>query len=244
MRDPGRALVLVFLLLAGIRSAFAQDKDSLDSSLGVLQPEVDLIDIPTASILDYGSFSGRVRFFSEGGALGFVSFGVLQRLNLGASLNVQKLVGNDSPVDAQRPEVQIRVRFYDGSRYLPAFAIGFDSQGYFYDKTLKDYQQREHGLYLAATREIGLKGLFGHGGVNISDFNSDSAFGFFGLNYNIEDTVSLIAEYDNLRAVGKSRFNAGLRVFVTHFFHFDFAVREIGKPDSERIVQIKYTGSF
>ena len=225
--------------------AWGQKIDSRrDASLNVLQPEVDLIDAPTASILDYGSYSGRVRFYSEGGALGYISFGVLQRLNLGASLNVQRLIGNATPVDAQRPEVQIRLRFYDGSRYLPAFAVGFESQGYFYDRLKKDYLERERGLYLVASREIGLQGLFGHAGMNISDFNSDYLFGFLGLNFNIEDAVSLIAEYDNIRTFDVSRFNAGLRVFATPFFHFDFAVREIGKGNLERIIQIKYTGNF
>ncbi|MBI4055100.1 MAG: hypothetical protein HY402_03090, partial [Elusimicrobia bacterium] len=196
----------------------------------VLQPETDLVDIPTAGILDYGSVGTRVRFFSEGGTLGYLSFGVLQRLNIGASLNVDRFIGNVGAVDVQRPEIQLRLRFYDGSRFLPALALGFDSQGYLFDsRRTEDYLQKEHGLYLVASREIGLPGLQGHAGGNIADFDNDFLAAFFGVSYWVEDVFSLMAEWDNLRGVAESRVNAGARFYVTPFFNFDFAVRGIGR---------------
>lgn len=220
---------------------------------GLLQPDTELIDTPTASILDYGGYSSRTRFFSGGGILEHLSFGVFQRLNIGASLNVDHLIGTTSPVRVTRPEPQVKLRFYDGDRMIPALAVGFDGQGYLYHRGDKRYSQRQRGLYFVGSQEIGLPGLEGHAGFNVSDFDSNSIFGSFAASYNVQDKVLLMVEWDNIHNFRDSRFNNGARIFITPAFHLDLAVRGIGQGGTytngvsrgpERIVMLKYTGNF
>lgn len=216
------------------------------------QHDTDLVDVPTAAVLDYGAVAARERFFTGGGVLSYLSFGVFQRLNIGASLNVDRLIGSDSPIQLTRPELQVKYRFYDGDQLLPAFAAGFDGQGMFYDRASKDYVERQRGLYIVGSKEIGTTGLFGHVGGNISDFDNNHVFGFLGLNWNIEDKVALIGEWDNIKNTSESRVNTGIRVYATPALAIDFAVREMGrsstvgglKTQPERIVQMKYATNF
>lgn len=253
--------VLIFAgLVSGLRlPGFAQEaskkkkKPLSQERSEIFQADTDIIDVPTAAVLDYGSFLGRARFFSRGGVLGHLSFGIFQRLNLGASLYADGLVGNDSNVRLVRPELQVKFRFYDGSRYLPAFALGFDGQGTVYDTVSKQYSEQERGLYLVASRELGIPQLMGNLGINMSDFDNNRVFTFLGATFNIEDKVALMAEWDNVRSVDDSRFNAGLRIYATPFLQIDLAGRGIGRggtfssgirKDWERIVQLKYTTNF
>jgi hypothetical protein len=223
------------------------------SDLGSNAPEVSVIDAPTAAVLDYGGYSAQTRFYSQGGLLQYVGFGVYPRLNLGASLSVNGLIGNDRNVRARPPEVQVKFRFLDGDRYIPALAVGFDGQGFGYSSTEKRYHHRQRGCFVVGSQELGLPGLMAHPSVNISDFDSNSIFGSVPVAYNIRDKATILVEWDNLSNFGNSRFNSGLRVHLTPNFNIDFAVRGIGQggwyPDGsprgpERIVQLKYSGNF
>ena len=218
-----------------------------------LQPDTDLIDVPTAGILDYGGWSSRTRFFSTGGIVEWLNFGVFHRVNIGASFNIDRFLGTDSPVQLTRPELQLKLRCYDGDRTLPAVTVGFDGQGYLYNRPDRRYNQRQHGLYVVGSHEVLLPGLEGHAGMNISDFDSNSIFGFMASSFNLRDKVLLMAEWDNINTAEDSRINMGFRVFVTPEFNIDFAGRGIGlggrysngvPRGAERIVMFKYTGNF
>lgn len=220
---------------------------------GLLQPDVHTIDTPTSAVLDYGGYASQTRFFSRGGVLQHLSFGVFQSLNLGASLTVDGLIGNDTTVRLRAPGVQVKYRFYDGDRHLPSLALGYDSQGHIYNQLDKRYNQRQRGFYVVATQELGLPGLQAHPSVNISDFDSNSFFGAIPVSLNIRDKVSLLWEWDNINDFRDSRVNSGLRVYITPRLHLDFAVRGIGQGGRfadgssrgpERIVQLRYSGNF
>ena len=157
-----------------------------------------MIDVPTAGILDYYGFMVKTRFYSGGGVLGGLNFGVQERLNLGASMSVDKLVGSDSPIKMRRPEIQVKFRFFDGGYYIPAAAVGYDGQGYYYNPADKKYLEKGKGLYLVGSKEIGLAGLALHGGFNVPDFDNNYLFGFLGLNYTLEDKIAFMLEYDSM----------------------------------------------
>lgn len=243
------ALAMVSLL--SFSSAYAADKERDEN---IILPDTNLIDVPTSGIIDYYGFSFKSRFYSSGGVLTWLNFGVMERLNLGASFMVDNLVGSGTPVKMVHPEIQVKFRFYDGGIYLPSLAVGYDGQGYYYDRDLKKYMEKEKGLYLAASKEIGVPGLVAHAGFNIPDFDNNYLFSFLGLNYTIEDKVSLMAEYDNLfHSDDPERLNLGARFYITPSFSLDAAVREIGKSEkfsngwprkSERVIQLKYNTSF
>jgi len=214
---------------------------------------VNLIDAPTSSVLDYGGYSSQTRFFSRGGLLQHVSFGVFHRLNLGASANIDGLIGNERVVRVRAPQVQVKYRFHEGDRYIPSFAVGFDGQGWLYSSADKRYNQRQRGFYVAGSQELGLPGLQAHPSFNISDFDSNAIFGSLPLSLNIRDKASIMVEWDNIANWSDSRLNSGLRVYVTPNFHLDLAVRGIGqggrytdgsRKGPERIVQLRYSGNF
>ena len=219
----------------------------------LLAPDVSLIDTPTAAVIDYGSYSTTSRFFSGGGLLQHVSFGVFQGLNIGASIDIDAIIGSAKTVHVQDPDLQLKYRFYDGERWLPSLAAGYDGQGFEYNQPSKLYNNRHRGFFLVATEELGLPGLQIHPSFNVSDTNTRAFFGALPLAYNIRDKVLVMLEWDNINIASNSRFNAGLRAYVTPAFHFDLAVRAIGQNGyfsngaprgSERIVSLGYTGSF
>lgn len=244
-------VVIALLLLAPAFPLAAKDKDAGEA---VVVPDVEMIDIPTAGILDYYGFMLKTRFYSGGGVQGGLNFGVQERLNLGASITVDKLVGSDSPVKMRRPEIQVKFRFFDGGYYIPAVAVGYDGQGYYYDPADKKYLEKGKGLYLVGSKEIGVPGLALHGGFNISDFDKNYLFAFLGLNYTLEDKVAFMLELDNMfHEDDPKRFNSGVRFYVTPYFQLDMAVRGIGRTGefsngadrkAERIAQMRYTTSF
>ncbi len=240
--------VLALLLLAAV-PAPAKDKGE-----SVVIPDVEMIDVPTAGILDYYGFMVKTRFYSGGGVLGGLNFGVQERLNLGASMTVDKLIGSETGIKMRRPEIQVKFRFFDGGYYIPAAAVGYDGQGYYYNPADKKYLEKGKGLYLVGSKEIGLAGLALHGGFNVPDFDNNYLFGFLGLNYTLEDKVAFILEYDSLfHTDDPSRLNAGIRLYVTPYFQLDMGIREIGRNGkfdngyprkAERLVQMRYNTSF
>ena len=132
-------------------------KEVKDDGGSLLQPDVNLVDAPTSSVLDYGGYSSQTRFFSQGGLLQYVSFGVFHRLNLGASANVDGLIGNERVVRVRAPQVQVKYRFYEGDRYIPSFAVGFDGQGWLYSSTDSALAVlRRRSAFLWRTRATGL----------------------------------------------------------------------------------------
>ena len=205
----------------------------------------ELIDVPTAEALDHYGFSTSFRFYTGGGMLTKASFGVFPRLNVGFGLDAEGFIGNEA-ADFNKPTLNVRLRFFDGQRNLPALALGFDGQGLFYDDAADEYSQREKGLFLVGSGEIFTPGLSLHGGGNMYDFKDDYVYGFLGLNYLYEDRVGVTVEWDNIRIMRDSRLNVGGRLYVTPSFAVEFAGRDLAGPDrrAERIVRLVYSGGF
>ncbi|MEK7383834.1 MAG: hypothetical protein AAB262_11195 [Elusimicrobiota bacterium] len=220
---------------------------------GPLQPDVDAIDAPTTAVLDYAGYSSRSRFYSKGGILQYASFGVYPGLNLGASVAVDALIGDERHVRMRAPTAQVKYRFYEGDSELPSLAVGFDGQGNRYNPGSKRFNQRQRGFFMVATKEVGVPGLQIHPSFNVSDFDSNGVFGSIPLTLNIRDRATLLLEWDNINNWSDSRFNAGLRAHLSANFAVDFAVRAIvsggwysdgAQKGPERIVQLKYSNSF
>lgn len=251
---------LLFAVLLAAVPARAQGGPAIEgapvtsaSQASLITPDTELIDVPTAAALDLGGFYTRTRFFSSGGILESLAFGVYPRVNLGLSMNADGVIGVGDPLRLRRPELQFKFRFFDGDHILPAVAMGFDSQGWIYNQRIKDYNQRERGFYLVGSKEVGLPGLMAHAGFSISDFDSNDIGGMLAGSWNIRDKVLFMTEWDNINDFVDSRFNFGTRFYVTPSFNFEFSLRGIGqggrfsdglKRGPERIAQFKYTGNF
>lgn len=220
---------------------------------GGATPDTDVIDAPTTAVLDNYGYSARSRFYSRGGLLQYLSFGVYPGINLGASAAIDGLIGDERNVRMRAPTAQVKYRFYEGDAQLPSFAVGFDGQGYAYNTGIRRFNQRQRGFYVVATKELGVPGLELHPSFNVSDFDSNSIFGSIPLTINIRDKAAILLEWDNIANWSDSRLNAGLRAYLTPNFNVDFAVRAIGagglysdgaRRGPERIVQLKYSNSF
>ena len=233
-----------------IRAKHAPAAASSDSAQS---PDSDIIDAPTSAVLDDHAYSTRSRFYAQGGILEYLSFGVYPGVNLGASAAVDGFIGDEKNVRMRAPNAQVKWRFFEGDQALPSMAMGYDGQGYRYNAIDHRFNQRQRGFYVVGTKELGIPGFEFHPSFNISDFNSNAIFGTLPITLNIRDKAELLLEWDNIANWSDSRFNAGLRFFLTNNFHVDFAVRAIGAGGSysdgapkgpERIVQLKYSNSF
>ena len=209
-------------------------------------PVVQLIDIPTAEVVDHYAMDLSFRFYTGGGVLTKTAFGVFPRLNVGFGLDAEHFVG-DQTVDLNRPTLNMKLRAYDGARTLPALALGYDGQGYFFNDATDHYNQREKGLYAVGSGEIIVTGLSLHGGLNIYDFKTDDVYGFSALQYLLGESGGIMCEADNLfHRPRYNRFNLGGRYFVTPSFAIDLAVRDLwaASRKPERIIRINYSAAF
>ena len=220
---------------------------------GGLQADTEVIDAPTTAVLDNYGYSSRSRFYSRGGILQYLAFGVYPGVNLGASAAIDGLIGDEQHVRMRAPTAQVKWRFYEGDNELPSFAVGFDGQGYSYNSIPRRFNQRQRGFYVVASKELGVPGLQLHPSFNVSDFDSNGVFGSLPLTINIRDKVTILMEWDNINNWSDSRLNMGLRAYLTQSFAVDFAVRAIGAGGAysdgaqrgpERVVQLRYSNSF
>lgn len=205
-----------------------------------------LIDTPTAEVVDHYGYNLSFRLYTKGGVLTKTAFGVFPRLNIGFALDAENFIGSDT-VDINPPTLNVRWRFFDGKRHLPALALGYDGQGYFYDESKDEYIHREKGLYLAASAEVLTPGMNLHGGGHIYDFSEDKVFAFGGVSYLHEDFVGVTFEADNVGGRARHhRLNGSVRAFVTPSLSVDVGARDLWAAGrkAERIVLINYFGSF
>ncbi len=211
---------------------------------------IDVIDTPTADVVDHYGYNVGFRFGREGNLQAKTAFGVFPRLNIGFGLDGDNVIGVGDP-DANPPTINVKLRVFDGKKALPALAIGYDGQGYAYDDEEDEYSQKEMGLYLVASKEIFVPDLMFNVGGNIYDFDKgDSATAFTSFTYTYEQMLGFLLEYHYLTDWHEKRLNYGLRAYITPVFTVDFCGRYIPKGpgidthETERIVRLGYTGSF
>lgn len=209
----------------------------------------ELIDTPTYSILDYGSYEMQFRIFNNGGVTSKLSFGIFKALNLGVSWELSNIVGVGNTVVAV-PALQIKVNLYEGSASLPGFAIGYDGQGYFYNDSDAEFLQKGRGIYAVAGKELLLPGLNFNIGINVNDFKEVRLLGFVNGFYSIiDESLLAMLEYDNIGKGADARLNLGFKLWATENFAIDFILRNILTGDEERlgcerILRLSYQSRF
>jgi len=191
----------VLALLAG--GAGAQDMKNL--------PINQLIDNPTAGILQKGDFSFDMNLYAEGGVLLAFGVGLLDRLNMGASFGGVGIISDRTPDWNGRPELALKYRLFDETVSWPALALGYSGQGKgrWLDKDFngdgeKDnrYEVKAKGFYAVAGKNylVGNMGLMGlHLGANVNPMENDDDAGlnlWLGVDKAINDEISAVVEYD------------------------------------------------
>jgi hypothetical protein len=183
-----------------------------------------IVDMPTAGMLDKGSFAVDIDFYQEGGVMAGLSAGIFERLSFGISYGGSRLLGSGKATMNPAPGVNVRIRLLEEHMSLPALAIGFDSQGKDgYIKELERYTVKSPGIFAVVSKNYLLAGYLSlHGGINYTFERSDDSKGYnvyAGAEKTIGPFLSLLAEYnlalnDNSgSAIGKGRgyLNVALR---------------------------------
>lgn len=257
-RVPARLLRggLIFVLLS--QACIAQGSAG---SEGKIEPRY-LVDIPTAGLLDRGSFSLDVNFFQSGGVLLGLSAGVLDRLNFGVSYGGMNIIGAEEPKWNKLPGVAVRFRLLDEAEMIPAVAIGFDSQGKeAYIDSLERYTIKSPGFYVAGSKNFNFLGYFSiHGGFNLSLERADGDTdpnAFLGVEKSVGDDISIMLEHNfgfndsNREALGRGRgyLNFGFRWSFGSGFTFGFDLKDIIKNQQKisigkRAISLEYVKFF
>ena len=244
----------IFLLIAGLHGAAWAEKQATSDTAQAVDTDTDVdagtmiegVDIPTADILDAGTYSTAFRFYSGGGVTSRILLGPLKRLNLGVSFDVQRLIGSGTP-HMVTPALHVKIRAFDGTDILPALALGYDGQGMLYQDSTRRFLNKRRGLYLVGSHEFLLPDLELHAGVNFSDVDDAKAYGFVGSTYRITNAFAFLVEYDNIRNGPENRVNIGGRYWIIPSFSVDLAARNVGRNGDrggERILRLNYVGNF
>ncbi len=179
---------------------------------------VDLVDLPTASILSPGDLNASLRLYEQGGLLARLSVGISRKLMFGASYGGDYIIGGETVKWNEQPGVHIAYRAIEENLVMPAIVIGFDSQGYGrygrksdYPDAAPDevtpsthlldrYSVKSRGLYVAASKgyeslwKVGL-----HVGANrsLEDADGDKDYNLFlGIDMQLTRDLSMVWEYD------------------------------------------------
>ena len=184
----------------------------------------NLIDLPTAGILEKG-FAGLSMDIMPGGVvIPKLEVGVMDGFSFGISYGGSNIIGSGKIKMYKLPGVNIRARIVDESVVVPAFTLGFDSQGKgYYNEDLKRYQIKSPGFFLAASKNFEFFGYLSlHGVINYSlerdDADKDLNLGV-GFEKTINEKLSIVGEYDfaindnigNAFGKGSGFMNMGIR---------------------------------
>ena len=259
--------------------AFSQfdDRSMYSSSKVIVKEEtyfskpIQIIDMPTASMLRPGSFRASVRVFEQGGLLASLSAGISRKLMFGVSYGGLNIIGEKQSVEWNSvPGVHFMYRITDESLSLPSIVIGFDSQNYGplyssdsttinYSAELGDrYQFKSRGFFLTVSKGYSSfvnTGL--HAGISYSIDKSQDGNNvptlFMASDIHFTSDLAFLFEYDfalnDAKHYSKGILNIGLRWAFTSSIFFDFDIQNFlgtkdGVSDVRRIIKMTYYGSI
>lgn len=207
---------------------------------GVGVPPRWVIDTPTAGTLPRVGFDFSMRTYGDGGLLGCVNVGVSEKFMFGASYGGTNLLGNGTVRWNETPGINVRYQVIEESFGLPAFTLGFDSQGYgAFTDSLNRYTNKSPGFFLVTSKSYDLfERLDFHGGVNYSLETADgdrdaNLFGGATLAFNSDFEVlweydfALNDNDDNSINSGKGFLNVGARLNIRNVVYVEFFMKDI-----------------
>lgn len=223
----------------------------------------NLVDMPTAGILEKGFVGVATNILPAGVVIGILEVGVFDNVSFGISYGGANIIGAGSPDWYKIPSVNLRVRLIDESVALPALTLGFDSQGkgIYFDED-KRYAIKSPGFFGAASKNFEFLGYLSlHGTVNYSIETKDGD-NFTNLQIGFEKTVgsmfSVIGEYDfafndnttEIYGKGSGYLNVGFRLSVGDGFTLGLDLRDLlnnkkwSPSTADRSLRIEYIKSI
>ncbi len=192
-------------------------------SSGKLEPR-SIVDFPTAGMIPRGDIAFDVEFYGQGGVDVGCAVGIFDRLSAGLSYGGSGLIGSGSPVMNATPGFNIRLRLLEESVYVPALALGFDSQGHDgYIQSHDRYAVKSPGFFAVVSKNYAFLGFMSvHGGANYSLERADGNRNvnlFGGVEKTIGPFLSYMIEYNlglndagrNAQGTGKGYLDMALR---------------------------------
>lgn len=160
-----------------------------------------LIDMPSAGILEKGFVGVSMDAMPHGVLISKIEVGVFTNFSFGISYGAGNLIGSGDPDWYEWPGINARLRLLDETDGIPAFTIGFDSQGKgVYDEALNRYQIKSPGVFIVASKNFNFLGYLSvHGGINYSmekDDDDKDANIWLGMEKTLGSKVSLLIEYN------------------------------------------------
>ncbi|MEK7670580.1 MAG: hypothetical protein AAB330_04980 [Bacteroidota bacterium] len=223
-----------------------------------------LIDKPTAGMLKRAHYAISSNYFQRGGVLVGVSVGLFDQFSFGISYGGTEIIGPNKIQMNPQPGINAKLRLFDETLMMPAFALGFDSQGkepFLEADSLNRYTIKSPGVYVAASKNYAFMGnLSVHGGLNLSlekDDRDSDLNAYLGVEKTLGPDISLLAEYDfafndnYLSAVGEGRgyLNLALRWSWGKGLIIGFDLKNVTKNQKNvsvgnRTLHIDYIGAF
>ncbi len=228
--------IAIIFLVALTSLAFAQGTAGSSAKFEYRK----LIDMQTAGVLERGYVSVSSNLMPYGIMTFAMEVGVFENLSFGISYGAENMIGVGDVIGYEYPGVNIKFRIIDEDNSLPAFTVGFNSQGYGkYYKDLHRYDYKSDGFFLAASKNFAFLGYLSlHGELNYSleDNDDDKNVNLkIGVEKTIGKIVSLVVEYDfaiNDNGTyslgdGKGYLNAGVHVSLGKGFTLGVDMRNL-----------------
>lgn len=207
-------------------------------------PPTYAIDSPTAIIFFPKEYAVNFLMYNEGGVTPNFEFGLVRNINLGFSLDFNRLISKQN-MKTRLPRLKVKVKLFEGDINFPAIVMGYDAQGYG-DYVDNKYIQREKGFYIVMSRELLIPGFLANAGFNIYDFENATAYGFMSVCFLVKNTIMTFLEYDNIYCTPQNRLNIGFRYMLNESLSMGVSVKKINDTENgyERILQITYIGDL
>jgi hypothetical protein len=221
-----------------------------------------LIDMPTAGIMERGSVGITTELLPFGTLIAKVEAGIFDNISIGLSYGGSNIIGSGKPEWYPFPPgVNFRFRVMDESILIPSLTLGFDTQGkgqYFKDE--KRFAIKAPGIFAAASKNFDMLGYLSlHGTVNYTVLENKDGDNFVNLMIGAEKTLgssfSFLIEYNfafndnstNLYGDGKGYLNLGVRWSIANGVTAGFDLRDLlenkkwSPTSADRAVMIEIT---
>lgn len=208
----------------------------------------ELVNVPTANTLAKGFIDLNFKMYNEGGIFIMIDLGLSNRLMLGASLDIEKAIGNQKAKSNFPPFISAKYRLLDGTKYVPGVvAIGYNPLGYAtYEKTLRTESRELKGPYISFTKPMLLWGLNGHfhAGINFDTHAFRDSYLYFGGDLSINPELLLVLEANSIKFNGKDEkeyiTHAGIRYAINQRFEIEIDFKDLSKGSVTRQFRIRY----
>jgi hypothetical protein len=119
-----------------------------------------LVDFPTAGLLKKGHLGLSIHALYNGVIISELSYAPFKNFNVGISYGGKNIIGIGNADFYKFPGFHAKLKLFTESKQLPAFSIGFDSQGRGeYIDSLDRYEIKSPGIYFSILKNIKLLGF-------------------------------------------------------------------------------------